>query len=76
MVLTRKLRMGIVASAVWGMFTLAASIGENDMGTFLIIGVIPLLIIWGCWWIGQADTTEPEDEPDSSDETSDKSPLK
>ena len=50
---TKKQRVCIVISAVWGVLTLALSVGENEMGIFLIFGLIPLLIGWGIWWINR-----------------------
>jgi hypothetical protein len=48
---TKEQRVGIVISVVWGVFTLAWSLDTHNISTFLLLGLMPLLIGWGIWWI-------------------------
>lgn len=57
---TKNQRIGIVISTVWAVFTLAWSVSDNDMSIFVILGLIPLIIGWGIWWIRRAEATKPE----------------
>jgi hypothetical protein len=58
--ITKKQRIGIVISAIWGVFTLAWSVGDNNMSIFLLLGLIPLLIGWGIWWIKRGNPKQSE----------------
>jgi hypothetical protein len=45
-----KSRIGIVLSLTWLCLALLFSVEEEKFGLFLLVGILPLLLIWGVVW--------------------------
>ena len=55
---TKKQRIALTVSAVWilGFFGFVCEVSNRsfDVGPFIIIGILPVLIGWAIWWISRA----------------------
>ena len=55
---TKKQRIGIVVSAIWLVIGLVIAMHEYNImeiiPVFLVIGILPVGICWGIWWIKKA----------------------
>ncbi len=49
--LSGKVRLAIFISALWLLFSVVPDWKEGKLFGCLVFGVIPLVIIWGFWWI-------------------------
>jgi hypothetical protein len=51
--ITKKQRIGIVISLVWLVIVLAVALSESDhqLQGFLCLGILPVGVGWGIWWI-------------------------
>jgi len=52
--ITKKQRVGIVISAIWLLLAIIVAIEEETIGIFFLLGVLPVIIGWGIWWIRRA----------------------
>jgi hypothetical protein len=50
--MTRKRRLSVFLSVVWCTLTgIVALDSWNPIGTILAVGFLPLLLVWGSWWV-------------------------
>jgi len=71
--LTKKQRILLTVSAIWILVIFVLCEGNRDIGPFIIIAILPVLIGWAIYWISrakpQADRTKKMSNPRSRGKT-------
>lgn len=51
-----KRRLSILLSVLWLLLASALALDSyNSQGLILILGILPLVLLWGIWWVITGD---------------------
>ncbi|MBA7496698.1 hypothetical protein ES702_07307 [subsurface metagenome] len=49
--LSGKMRLAVLISVVWFVLCFFGSLMEREPAQGILLGVLPLLVAWGGWWV-------------------------